>query len=375
MATFVTYYPPHRTGLSLYVQRTMEALAARGHRVTVVTSRFSPDLPLDTVEHGVRVLRLPSLVRISRGQVMPGFPRAAAAVLAEADVANVHTPMLETPLVARLAERASVPLVLTHHGDLVLPTGAANRAIEAIVAAGFQHAARRARRIVAYTEDYRRHSPWLVPVADRVTPVYPPIVAAHPGPGAAAFRRMLGAGEGPLVGYAGRFVEEKRPDLLLRAALQLRRRWPHLRVAFAGQYLMPYERFFDQCAPMVHALGESVRFLGLLEDPQALADFYAACDLLVLPSATECFGLVQAEAMLCGTPVIATTIPGARVPVQVTGMGRLVPPRDATALAGAIQEVLTDPDRYRRTRAEIEAIFQQDQIVDQYETVLREAAG
>ena len=53
--------------------------------------------------------------------------------------------------------------------------------------------------------------------------------------------------------------------------------------------------------------------------------FYAACDVLVVPSlnSTESFGLVQVEAMLCGTPSIASNLPGVRQPPLMTGMGEV----------------------------------------------------
>jgi len=51
---------------------------------------------------------------------------------------------------------------------------------------------------------------------------------------------------------------------------------------------------------------------------------------------------VQIEAMLQGTPVVASDLPGVRQPVLKTGMGRIVPPRDSSALADAICSVLTE---------------------------------
>ena len=49
----------------------------------------------------------------------------------------------------------------------------------------------------------------------------------------------------------------------------------------------------------------------------------------MLPSlnSTESWGIVQVESMSCGTPVVATDLPGVRMPVKMTGMGRIVPPR------------------------------------------------
>jgi glycosyltransferase involved in cell wall biosynthesis len=56
--------------------------------------------------------------------------------------------------------------------------------------------------------------------------------------------------------------------------------------------------------------------------------------------------MVQVESMLCGTPVVASDLPGVRVPVQATGMGKLAPPGDPRVLAEAILEVLEHRERF-----------------------------
>src|SRR6185295_14853886 len=102
--------------------------------------------------------------------------------------------------------------------------------------------------------------------------------------------------------------------------------------------------------------------------------FYAACDLLALPSDTECFALVQVEAMLCGTPVVMTDIPGGRVPVQLTGMGKLVPRDDWQALGEGIVEVLSNRDRFVKPAEEIARHFSIAETVSRYEELCRRHA-
>jgi glycosyltransferase involved in cell wall biosynthesis len=81
--------------------------------------------------------------------------------------------------------------------------------------------------------------------------------------------------------------------------------------------------------------------------------------------------MVQVEAMLCGTPVVITDIPGGREVVRVTGMGEIVPMGDHEALGRAVIKVLAEPGRYRRERAEIERSFSLTETVDRYERLLR----
>jgi len=70
--------------------------------------------------------------------------------------------------------------------------------------------------------------------------------------------------------------------------------------------------------------------------------------------------------------VVATDIPGAREVVRVTGMGRLVEPRNPCALAEGLAAVLDDPWRYRRPYDEIRAIFDPDRAIRDYEALLAE---
>jgi glycosyltransferase involved in cell wall biosynthesis len=130
-----------------------------------------------------------------------------------------------------------------------------------------------------------------------------------------------------------------------------------------------YEDTWARTAALVKEAGDTAVFLGLIENAQALADFYAACDVLVLPSDTECFGAVQVEAMLCGTPAIVSDIPGLRAAVKATGMGRLFTAGDASALVAAIAEVLADRGRYLRPREAIVREFDLARTIDAYEAV------
>ncbi|HID87373.1 MAG TPA: glycosyltransferase, partial [Anaerolineae bacterium] len=140
---------------------------------------------------------------------------------------------------------------------------------------------------------------------------------------------------------------------------------------YAGEHRVVYEDFYGQWKHLVDRYREHITFLGLIRNPQKMADFYAMCDVFALPSRTDCFPSVQIEAMLCGTPVVATNIPGAREVVRVTGMGKLVTPRDERALAQGLIEVLRDPTPYIKTKEEIRSIFNTERTLDQYEALLQ----
>jgi len=370
------YYFPHRTGLTIHVQSIAEELARRGHEVTVLTARYNNSLPRDEVVHnGVRIIRLWAPLHISRGMVMPAFPWAAYLAMRQADVVSIHTPMLETALVAVLAQLAGVKVIATHHGDLVLPDKPLNRWITRIMFLLFRYMADRAGQLIGYSEDYARHSYYLQPYLNKTTVIYPPVFMPEPRLARVQqLRQQWQHNGGPIIGYAHRFVEEKRPDLAIRALDEVNKVYPNARLVFAGQYDIPYENTWKTHQPLVRAYENQLIFLGLLQDPQDMADFYAACDVVVLPSDTECFALAQVEAMLCGTPMVMTDIPGGRVPVTVTGMGRLAEKGSAESIGKALVEVIANRDRYVKPREVIEQCFSFEQTADQYEAVFRKYA-
>lgn len=55
----LTYYRPHISGLTIYVERLSKALVAQGHEVTVLTSQAEKDWPREEMRDGVRVVRVP----------------------------------------------------------------------------------------------------------------------------------------------------------------------------------------------------------------------------------------------------------------------------------------------------------------------------
>jgi glycosyltransferase involved in cell wall biosynthesis len=235
------YYLPHRTGPPIHVQRVAEALVRRGHTVTILTARHSIDLPRDETINGVRIVRLWGPLRVSRGMIMPAYPWAAWGLIRQHDVVWLQTPMLETSLLAFLAGRQGRQVIATHHGDLILPPGLFNRFVRWFT---FQHYRYMAQRRPAdrYSHDYADNSYYLAPFRDKVSVIFPPILVPDPDAARVAeLRDRWQRDDGPIIGYAGRFVREKRPDLLIRALEVINRTCPNARVVFAGEYDIRYE--------------------------------------------------------------------------------------------------------------------------------------
>lgn len=368
----VTYYHPHVSGLTIYVRRLAEGLAAKNIPVTVLTSQHLVSLPLQESLGGVEVIRLPVAFRVSKGVVMPSMLGAAARLIRRHDVVAINLPCtpVEGLILPLLARRHGRSLTATYHCDVQLPAGTLNCCVNRIVRSVNSLAGRLADRVVAYTDDYAEHAPFLRRFRDKCLIIPPPVEVEPVDPARVAeFRKERGGGEGPLIGFAARFAAEKGVEHMLHALTLIRQKYPQARVLFAGdhQHVIGEQKHWEKLRLTLEAVAPHWRFLGVLS-PGEMGLFYAASDVTVLPSinSTESFGLVQVESMLCGTPVVATDLPGVRVPIRTTGMGRIVPPANSVALADAVCEIIRNRAAYVRPRPEIEAHYSVPMTVTSY---------
>ncbi|WP_298816372.1 glycosyltransferase family 4 protein [Chloroflexus sp.] len=370
----LTYYRPYTSGLTIYVERLARGLARRGHKVTILTSQYDPSLPRFEILDGVRIARAPVLARVSKGVIMPTFGWLATRLSLEHDAMSLHLPQFDAPGLALRGRLLKQPVVLTYHSDLKLPPGWLNRVANRVVDVTNQVAAALATRIVAYTQDFADHSPYLRRWREKVTIIPPPVeVAEVSAADIAAFRRRWNL-QGPVIGMAARLAAEKGVEVLLAALPRILTVYPTARVLFAGQHehVLGEEAYARRLAPLFERFRDHWTFLGTLS-PREMAAFFPNLDVLVVPSlnSTETFGLVQVEAMLCGTPTVASNLPGVRQPPLMTGMGKVVPIGDATALADAILEIIANRASYVRPREEVAALFSTERTVDEYERLFR----
>jgi glycosyltransferase involved in cell wall biosynthesis len=260
-------------------------------------------------------LRLP-LVYLYACVVASALKRAAL----RADVVHIWTDGFLAAAALRAARRAGRPAIITpfmhrrQWGDDV-----ASVAI-------YKRADRVAALLDAEASDYRE----LGVDTDRIVVAG----ACSPGVGAPHHTGVLArhAITGPLVLYLGGRAEHKGVGILLAAARKIPAS-ANITIAIAGP------------GPDLNAVrdGSSARVLdlGKLSDSER-AEWLHGADVLCLPSAGETFGLVVLEAWSAGTPVLTSDIPALRQLVERSGGGRFVA-RDATALAGAICELVQDP--------------------------------
>jgi glycosyltransferase involved in cell wall biosynthesis len=373
----LTYYRPHYSGLTIYAERLAMALARRGHKVTVLTSQFRPDLPRLERLDGVTVVRIPPLMRVSKGLLMPGMPLAAWRLARQADVINLHMPQLDAAYIAWIGKLLRKPVVLTYQCDLVLPHGIIHTIANQVSHVANHIAAWGSRAIVSITRDYAEHSRYLTRYLKKVRVMDPPVqLVPASAADVQAFREKYGIRAGQrVIGMAARLATEKGVEFLVQALPEILKAYPQARVLFVGPYrnLVGEEAYAARILPLVAGMQDHWTFLGIVPDVE-MTSFFKTIEVLVFPSlnSTEAYGLVQAEAMTCGTPVVASDLPGVRVPVGETGMGKIVPVGDAAAIARAVVEILSDPARFRGDPDEMQRRTSPDTLASEYEILFEE---
>lgn len=357
------YYAPYVSGLTNVARDIAEGLAARGRRVTVVTTRSSDDLAPEEVINGVRVIRTPVVARIGRGAFSPTFTTTALKAMSRAKVANLHLPLLEAGPITRASR---CPVVLTYHCDVSLPPGLINTVQRAVMDASCRLAMRHAAVTTVTSEDYARHSRLAPSIARSTVAIPPPIEPCAPG------RPSYRETDGLHVGFLGRIVEEKGLEHLVRGFRAIPD--PDARLLIGGDFtLVAGGSVVDKVRRAIDG-DPRARMLGFIPEDR-LGDFYASLDVFALPSvnAFEAFGIVQVVAMLAGVPVLASDLPGVRLPVQQTGFGEIVAPGDSGAITAALLRMQADkPDAVRGTEA-ARAAFWTENVLDEYQAVLNKA--
>ncbi len=358
----LNYYSPYVSGLTETARVVAEGLAERGLRVTVVTARHDKELAPRERLRGVDVIRTPVVARIGKGTISPTLPLTIARAARGAGVLNLHMPMLEAGPVARLARRT--PLVATYQCDVALPPGRLNDLQVTAMDASSRVALRRAVAVVPSSEDYARSSRVWNAMAGRLEVISPP--AQDRRGGSPVFRETAGLH----VGFLGRIVEEKGLEYLVEGFLAAA--GPDDRLLIGGDHSKIAGGSVIDVVRARTAGDPRVRFLGFVAD-DALDDFYASLDVFALPSVNslEAFGIVQVEAMMAGVPAVAPARAGVRTPVQATGFGLVVPPRDPAAIAEALRRLKADPPDRAAGGSRARELYGAETTVDLYERLFR----
>jgi phosphatidylinositol alpha-mannosyltransferase len=251
------------------------------------------------------------------------------------DVLHVHEPC--TPMVSGMAVlMATCPVVGTFHA--ALDSSPFYDSLKPVV----ETVIRRLDVRVAVSEAARSFPQSRFPGPYRIIPNGVPVEKYAPAVGAPKVSgRIL---------FVGRAERRKGLGVLLQAFTLLRRRVPQATLVVAGatrRQVLETERNGHSVA--VDMAG--IEALGWVDDEEKVAQM-AAAEIVCAPSlAAESFGIVLAEAMAAGVPVVASDLPGYRAVLRDGQAGRLTPPGDPVALADTLYDLLQDEEERRRLTA------------------------
>lgn len=351
-------------GMNVYIVETATRLAEAGVEVEIFTRATSSDLqPIVEMTPGVLVRHVTAgpFEGLDKRD-LPGQLCAVTAGVLRAEAARpegwfdlLHSHYWLSGQVGWLAaERWNVPLVHSMHtmakvknrdlspGDAPEPAGRVIGEEQVVLAAD---------RLIANTDDEAHELIDLYAAApDRVDVVHPGVDLERFRPGSRSHARARhGVRENAVVLlFVGRIQPLKAPDILLKAAAEMVAADPSLRdrlqvVICGGPSGSGLERptaLIDLARRL--EISDVVRFEPP-SDRDALADWYRAADVTVVPSHSESFGLVAVESQACGTPVVAAAVGGLRTAVADHVSGLLVDTHQPHDFAHAISTILRQP--------------------------------
>jgi lipopolysaccharide/colanic/teichoic acid biosynthesis glycosyltransferase len=362
------FYPPVPGGMERVLQSLCEGERERGVDSRALVVATSGSTVSETL-NGVPVTRAASWFRVGSVWIAPALIALLRRV--DTDILVLHEPN-PMALLAFALVRPRHRLAVWYHSEVLRPRWRYKLFYEPFLKPPF----RRASRIVVSSPALPQHAEALREYAGRceVIPFGLDVhrtAAPERHPAVAAVRAQWG---GPIALFVGRLVPYKGVEFLLRSL-------PEAEVAAVIVGDGPLRSSLEALSKSLGV--ESRTFFQGAADDEAVAAWYGACDMFVLPSVTraEAFGLVQLEAMARGKPVICTRLPTGVPWVNVDGItGLTVPPGDSRALSAALQRLAGDATLRRRmgeaARERFDTEFTRDTMiartVGMYNHIVRE---
>lgn len=318
-------------GVANTVERVRE-LGIPGFEVDVIGTDSRVDRRLSSVVE----VEVPFYEGLEIG--VPSIP-SLIEVLTEGryDLIHLTSPGPSNLVAAIVGQIAGVPLMASHHTELIAYAGirTGELEVEAVVQMALSMFYAPCRRVLSPSKATDLSLAAVGVGSERIERWARGVDVGVFGP---QHRRRDPGDDRVLVLYAGRLTKEKGADLLAEAFLSAKARDPKLHLVVAGGG--PEE---DQ---LRDAVGDSATFLGW-QGREQLAASYASADIFLFPSETDTFGQVVVEAQASGLPVVAAAVGG---PLDLINDGETGLLRNARAieLADAVLELADAPQLRRR---------------------------
>lgn len=367
-----TYYLPYVSGMTVYIQRLVGVLKKDGYEIEILTSQYDKTLRKDETLSGIKITRVPYLLRLSKGLIMPNWLFLGFKKVMNSDLTMCHFPQAEGIWLLLFGKFLRKKTILVFQCDVKLPKGLLNYIVEKFLTGLNFVSCCLADKIVSSSEDYAKNSPVLSRFLNKVEIIYPPIKDFSLLKVSVEEKRELDqkmTGAKIKIGFVGRISADKGIEYLLEAIPFLREKFNNFKIFLVGSSEAVGEKdYVKKIELLKNEYKDDVVFFGQISE-EALVYFYKNIDVLVFPSinSTEAFGMVQVEAMLAGVPVVASELPGIRVPIRLSNMGELIQPKDSKLITEAIGRILKNKIDYKKSKSDMERIFSLKKTVDGYE--------
>ncbi|RLC34189.1 hypothetical protein DRH14_03520 [Candidatus Shapirobacteria bacterium] len=367
-----TYYVPNISGVSIYAQILAEKMAEKGTDVSVLTSRFSHKLAKLKLNKRVKIQRSAVWKKVGKGVIMPFFVRDAQLAVRENEIVNCHLPQIESFMIAIWAKIYKKKLIVTHHCEFNFKGPWHNKLIALITYPFHLVTYLLADKIVSYTQDYAKTSIFLKHFKKKLNFILPPVVVGewNKQESKKIKKKLEIRKDEKVVSYVGRIGWEKGLDGLIESIKVLKKK-RKIKLLLIGPYTgVAGDNSYFKLKKKIEKNSEWIKLVGSVEHDK-LVNYYKISDCLVLPSTNnlETFGIVQAEAMVSGCPVVASNLPGVRMPVRLTGMGKIAKIGDIKDLAKKIRIVLDGNFKEKNKIKKAKKIFSLERFVKSYEKV------
>ena len=369
-----SYFLPYISGSIEYPARILSHFAQQGHSVQVLTFRYDPDLPEFDQIDGIKIRRLPYEIKIYKGFLSFSYPFRIFRDLKQCDVIIFNQPVFEGVLVIAMAKLLGKRVISLVNCEVDLGNGLINRVMNGCLNAAVLVQLLFSEIIVGYTQDYAEHNRFLRLFRSKLRFILPPVPKKTPSRMKQQELTLLKQ-ENTWICYCGRVSKEKGLEYFIQSYRFLQCKEKIIYV-FAGPYgkdVAGEAAYYRKIKSELELNNVPHLFLGAIDNDE-LGAVYQQIDCLVLPSInkTEAFGIVQVEAMSYGKPVIASNLPGVRIPVRMTGMGYLCEPFDAKDLAQKIDSVLSNPGFITaEKRQSATALFDAQRSFDSWDACIR----
>ena len=366
---FSPYFYPYTSGITTYPFLVFSHLAKQ-NEVTVLTFPHIKELPKEEHIDNMTIVRLPYSFKISKGFISPQSLYFFFKYLQKSDIVFLNIPNFEGIFLAILAKILKKRIISIYHCEVKLNSGFFNSIIEYLLSIAVLMQLLLSDTIIGYTKDYVMDKANGRRFKNKFVFTLPPVPSLP-------YTKTNHDSKKFTLGFAGRIAQEKGLEFLIDAASTLQKEGVNLELIFAGplgKEVAGEEQYYKKIHSLLDHKKLKFTFLGTLKNKD-FGNFYKSVDILVLPSVnkTEAFGMVQVEAMLAGTPVIASDLPGVRVPITLTKMGLIVEPKDVGGLADAIKEIKTNYSKYTNEELVKKAheVFDIDKTFKLYDKLIR----